>query len=263
MSPIGQKAPPREIPPLERLPRPVHARSETLGAGSWTKPHSHPWAQFTYASEGILEVRTQAGSHIVPPQRAVWVPPGMVHEVLTGGPAEMRSLYIDADAAPWVAGSACRVLEVTPLARELAIAAASLPPDYPLGGPEGRLVAVLLDQIEGLPEAGFSLPFPGDERLAAICSHLRKHPDDKRDMEELAREAGMSGRTMARLFERETGLGFREWRLRLRLLLSLSALERGEKVTAVALDSGYESAPAFIAAFKRQFGRTPGDFFRP
>ena len=261
MLPNGQSEPPREIPLLEKLPRPVHSRSESLDAGSWTKPHMHGWAQFTYASSGILEVRTPLGSHIVPPQRAVWVPPGTEHAVLSSGPALMRSLYIDAGAAPWISSALCRVLEVTPLARELVLAVSNLAQDYPLDGPAGRLVAVLLDQLDTLPEADFTLPFPLEPRLAGICSALREQPDDNRTIAELSRAAGMSGRTLARLFERETGLSFREWRLRLRLLLSLSGLQKGESVTAVALDSGYGSPSAFIAAFKRHFGRTPSEFF--
>lgn len=75
--------------------------------------------------------------------------------------------------------------------------------------------------------------------------------------------AGASERTLARLFLRETGVSFRERRLRLRLLAALTALEEGTSVTAVALDSGYDSPSAFIAAFKRVFGGTPTQLFRP
>ena len=258
---IGQIDQPREVPRLKSLPRPVYARSESLASGSWTEPHVHPWAQFTYAVSGILEVRTPQGSHIVPPLRAVWAPPDMEHSVISAGPALMRSLYIDPGAAPWVAKAPCRVLEVTPLMRELVLAVSDLPRDYPSQGAESRLVAVLLDQLEHLPVAGFTLTFPLEPRLARICAALREHPDDSRTLQELAAWVGMSGRTLARLFERETGLGFREWRLNLRLLLSLSALQQGRGVTSVALDVGYDSPSAFIAAFKRHFGRTPGEFF--
>ncbi|MCE6982187.1 helix-turn-helix domain-containing protein, partial [Pseudomonas frederiksbergensis] len=63
-------------------------------------------------------------------------------------------------------------------------------------------------------------------------------------------------------FQRETGLSFRLWRQRMRLLSALPALERGERVTDVALACGYESLSAFIAAFGKQFGLPPGEFFR-
>ena len=64
------------------------------------------------------------------------------------------------------------------------------------------------------------------------------------------------------LFQRETGLSFRAWRQRLRLLAALTPLERGERVTDVALACGYDSTSAFISAFRQQFGCTPGEFFR-
>jgi AraC-like DNA-binding protein len=37
-------------------------------------------------------------------------------------------------------------------------------------------------------------------------------------------------------------------------------LERGERVTDVALACGYESMSAFVAAFREQMGATPGEF---
>ena len=66
---------------------------------------------------------------------------------------------------------------------------------------------------------------------------------------------------MARLFLAETGLGFRAWRQRARLLHALVALADDAPVTAVAFDAGYDSPSAFIAAFKREFGTTPARYF--
>ncbi len=91
----------------------------------------------------------------------------------------------------------------------------------------------------------------------SVSAALQRQPDDRRTLAEWARAAGASERTLARLFSRETGLSFRHWRQRLRLLMALTALEDGSSVTAVALESGYDSPSAFIAAFKRLFGKTP------
>ncbi|HEU6437522.1 MAG TPA: helix-turn-helix domain-containing protein, partial [Nitratidesulfovibrio sp.] len=48
-----------------------------------------------------------------------------------------------------------------------------------------------------------------------------------------------------------------------RMLAALPELERGHGVTAVALEMGYDSTSAFIAAFRQLMGRTPGEFFSP
>ncbi len=189
----------RTLPNLSSLPRTVFARSESLPADSATRAHSHPWGQLSFAAEGVLLVRTEAGSHVAPPQRAVWVPPGMPHTVATSRRAEMRSLYIS-DAQSVFCPPQCLVLSVTPLARELILAAAALPPDYDETGPDGRLVAVLLDQLAVLPKAGFSLPWPSDPRLAAVCLTLADSPDDVRSARSWAAEAGMTERTLGRRF---------------------------------------------------------------
>jgi len=250
----------RILPSLEQLPRPVYPREESLRDVTWTLFHSHAWSQLSYAVTGIVEVRTAVGSFVAPPQRALWIPAGLEHRVTTSARAELRTLYLDAPVSPW-ADARCRVLEISPLARELIRSVAALPPDFDENGPEGRLVTVLLDQLAGLPEVEFSLPMPLDPRLQGICAALQRRPDDKRHLAELSREAGASERTIARQFLRQTGLTFREWRMRSRLLLSLAALEAGSSVTAVALDCGYDSPSAFIAAFRRLFGKTPGEFF--
>ena len=77
-----------------------------------------------------------------------------------------------------------------------------------------------------------------------------------------AEQLGTSEKTLMRLFQRETGLSFRGWRQRMRLLSSLSLLEEGASVTNAALACGYDSTSAFIAAFKSLFGFTPGELFK-
>jgi AraC-like DNA-binding protein len=238
----------------------VYARVESLRAGSWTRFHEHAWVQLSYATSGVLGVRAAEASYVAPQQWAVWVPAGVRHEVTTTDRAEMRSLYLAPAAVAW-APPRVRVIEITPLARELIVAVTALPVEYDEAGAPGRLVAVLLDQLRAAREVGFSFAMPAEPRVAAVCAALQRDPGDRRTLAEWAREAGASERTLARLFRRETGLSFRSWRQRLRVVLALSALEAGASVTTVALDFGYDSTSAFIAAFKRLAGKTPSAVF--
>lgn len=255
----GQRGPQRLIPSLDSLPRPLYARAESLNAGSWTPRHQHDWVQFSYAISGVLGVHTAESSFFAPPQWGVWIPAGLEHEVVTSMRAEMRSLYVRSADCSW-APARCRVLEVTPLARELIKAFCRLPADYPQGdSEEARLVQVLLDQLARLPEVGFSLPLPRHPRLLGLCNALIEQPEQSRGLSDWAQDLGMSEKTLMRLFQRETGLSFRGWRQRMRLLSSLSLLEDGGSVTQAALGSGYDSTSAFIAAFKGLFGFTPGE----
>lgn len=251
----------RVLPALEALPRPLFARAETLPAGSFSAVHRHAWGQLSYAIEGVLDIRTPVGNYVALPQCAVWIPAGLEHQVINLGRVEMRSFYLDPALFSW-GGDRCRVLHVTLLVRELIKVASGLPADYPEDGPESRLVQVLADQLSALPEAAFSLVMPRDKRLLSIARALLATPDDRRTLDQWAAQSGASERNLARLFRRETGLSFRLWRQRLRLMLSLGGLEAGLPVTRVALDYGYDSPSSYIAAFRTLFGRTPGELER-
>lgn len=252
----------RSIPDLVDLPRPLYARAESLWAGSWTPPHSHDWVQFSYAISGVLGVHTCEGSFFAPPQWAVWIPAGLEHQVVTSTEAEMRSLYVRSRDCQW-APPRCRVLEVTALTRELIKHFCELPAHYPEhDSAQARLVQVLLDQLAVLPEVGFSLPLPRHARLLALCNELIRDPGLPVTLHEWAARLGTSEKTLMRLFQRETGLSFRGWRQRARLLSSLNALQEGGRVTETALQCGYDSTSAFIAAFKNLFGFTPGELFK-
>ncbi|MNH24893.1 transcriptional activator FtrA [compost metagenome] len=91
-----------------------------------------------------------------------------------------------------------------------------------------------------------------------LCNELLAHPEQGQTLGQWAQRLNTSEKTLMRLFQRETGLSFRGWRQRMRLLSSLTALEAGQTVTEAALGCGYDSTSAYIAAFKGMFGFTPG-----
>ncbi|WP_271193750.1 AraC family transcriptional regulator [Pseudomonas turukhanskensis] len=255
--PLGK----RRVPDMQTLPRPVFARAESLPMQVGTPRHSHPWVQLSYAIQGVLHVHTDAGSFVAPPQRAIWIPAGLEHEVISSPHTELRGLYLDCAATDWAPGH-CRVLNVSPLTRELISRFSALPVEYDEAGADGRLVQVMLDQLRSAEEVHLSLPLPTDPRLQQLCRRLQAHPEDGRSLSEWSGQLGASEKTLSRLFLRDTGLTFRAWRQRLRLLGALSPLEQGARVTDVALGCGYDSTSAFIAAFRQQFECTPGEFFR-
>lgn len=250
---------------LDSLPQPMVAHARDLVDGETIPPHSHRRAQLVYASDGVMTVTTAEGAFVVPPYRAVWMPAGVVHRIDAAGPVRMRTIYIDAghravSGATRLPGTVC-VLHVTPLLRELILAAVDAPQTFPPDGPEARLMGVILDQIQVLPVAPLSLPIPRDARLRRVADALLADPADARSIEDWAHLAGASARSLARLFQAETGMSLGQWRQQLRLLRALERLAAGEPVTGVALDLGYDSPSAFIAMFRRALGTTPRRYF--
>jgi AraC-like DNA-binding protein len=212
-----------------------------------------------YAARGIMTVVTDAGTWTVPPHQAVWIPPEIGHEVRMPCEVSMRSLYIAPKAVACLPGT-CRVVQVTALLRELI--ARLVTPGRSTSEQLGRLMAVLVDEVKMLESPPLHLPAPRDARVRVITDALVDDPADARGLDAWARVAGASERTLARLFVRETAMGFREWRQQLRLLTAIERLAAGQDVTSVSLDLGYRSPSAFIAMFKRVLGETPGRYVR-
>lgn len=238
------------------LVRPVEVRAFDMAREEQFNIHAHDWAQFTYSAEGVLTVVTDQGRFLAPPAMAVWLPPGVMHTIETVSFAKFRSLYIAPDRIGGMPET-CTVLSVDPLLRNLILAAAELPREWDEGGADGRLMACLLDRIRAALPAFLHLPLPNDPRLKAATDALLADPSDRRPLEEIANSVGAAGRTLARLFQQETGMTFGAWRRQRVLLSALERLSAGTPVTTVALDLGYESPSAFIAMFRRTLGDTP------
>lgn len=238
----------------------VEALARDFPAGHRIGWHAHPTAQLVFAADGVMTVTTAAGAWVVPPDRAVWVPPRVPHAVAMTGAVRMRTLYLAPPLPAWIP-SACRVVAVTPLAkaliRRLAEDGAGLG-----SGRRDRLVAVLADEIEALPTEPLRLPLPDHPALRRLAERLQADPACRAAAAELARAAGLTSRTLARRFRAETGMTFGRWRGRLALLAALPRLAAGQAVTTVALDLGYAGPSAFIAAFRRALGVTPRRYFR-
>jgi len=222
-------------------------------------PHSHDWHQLLYASEGVMTFHTSLGSWVVPPHRAAWIPAGVIHSVEMSGSVTMRTLYLLPGISKALPKECCTV-NVPPLLRELildAVARQMLRRSVPH---EARLIRVILDQMEALPVAPLQLPMPRDARALKIAGFFKANPSERKSLDQIARQAGASPRTIERLFRAETNMGFAKWRQRLRLLHDLRLLAAGEQVTTVALEAGYESTSAFIAMFRRELGTTPSRY---
>ncbi|GAB3114563.1 helix-turn-helix transcriptional regulator [Pseudomaricurvus hydrocarbonicus] len=215
-----------------------------------------------YSYIGVLEVTTPSGRYLIPPNRAVWVPPDVVHEVSSLHGAEISSLYLDANESASLSTECC-VIHVRPLLKELIIAALEMGDQCDWDGPGGRLFRTLHDQLSAAESEPVYLPLPTDQRLLKICTHLQAHPEDNRTIEQWSETVGASIRTLQRLFKKETKLSFQGWRQQLRVQIAQQRLaEDGVTITQVAGDLGYESSSAFIAMFKQNLGMSPGEFMK-
>jgi len=241
----------------QEIERPIGAMAKSYPSGYAGFRHQHPRAQLLYAESGTMKVTTERGSWIIPPHRAVWFPPEFPHQTGTLSPVEMRTLYIRKDACPARAPNEARVIQVTPLLRELVRRATGMPIEYDEKGRDGKILDLLLDELSWSPADALVMPLLRDPRLLAIEHAVSSNPGDNRTLEAWAERVGASSRTLTRLFLKESGMSFRSWRDQIRALSALPKLMDGVQITTLAIGMGYETPGAFSAMFKRVMGVTP------
>ncbi len=233
---------------VERLPLPGGFRFET---------HVHREHQVLWTASSCILVAVGERTWVLPPTLALWVPAGVAHTTSAPRAAAMRSVYVQPQIpSPWPEPT---VLAVTAVVRELI----DLLCDVELLGPtRERAESLLLDLLRPVSVHAISLPLPVDPRALEVARHLEEHPSESSGIERWGRKVGASGRTLSRLFVEETGLTFSQWRTNARMRTALTRLAAGDPITAIAFDAGYSTPSAFIAAFRRTTGETPGRYFR-
>ncbi len=239
--------------------QPVLSHGRDFDAEVSSEPHQHPRGQLLWAAQGVLRLTAENKVWIVPSSHAVWIPGNVFHHVVTETVARTRNLYVDPSIAARTQDQGCVMLLLTPLMREIILTLTSDRLTKDIAGMK-RLGLVAIDEIQRLESASSSLPAGQDARLRRLIGRMVRNPDEQGTLPELAKIAGGSQRTIERLFQAETGMSFRQWRSRLRLLSAIEHLRQGKSSTTIAHTLGYRTASSFVAAFREHFGCPPQRF---
>jgi AraC-like DNA-binding protein len=248
-----QQSPSRLYPSLPRSVLPLSAEFKAM---TQIISHSHPWSQLSYSCVGVMHIETDAGIFVIPPEQALWLPPGMAHQHFCKNKVSYRSLYID-PALSELLGKQVRPLSVDPLLKSLILEISNWPEDYEETTQTRRFILVLLDRLALAKSNELFMPTIQDKRLLPIIETLNQEPANKLTIEQWARKVGASSRTLNRLFNQNYGMGFSRWKQKLRILKSLELLNSNSQLAAIAFELGYESTSAFITAFKKHLGCSP------
>lgn len=226
--------------------------------------HSHELHQLEYALQGVVEVETATARFLLPPQQAAWIPARLEHETTINTSVRSVSVFFDVGLVP-EPGDRARILAVPPLIREMMIYAMR----WPIGraGSDavadtffetlGHLVSEALEH-----EAPLSLPVSSDPIVASAMAYTHEHLRSV-SVREVSQAAGVSERTLRRLFQAKTGLPWRRYLAHARLLRAMALLaEPGLTVLHVASAVGFDSVSAFTRAFVQCCGESPSAYRR-
>ena len=257
----GQKHQSVPMPASFCKERPVLILAHEVLNGDIFQRHSHAHGQIIFGLAGVLRVTTDNGTWVLPPQRAVWIPAHVEHEVISAGRVSMRPICVHEDA-PHDLPTACIVIEVSNLLRAAVERLSIVEQEYEADSSHARIAKILLDEIVTEPNLHFHLPMPESKIVRIITEGLLLNPADPRTLLEWAEHAGASNRSLSRYFRRETGMTFREWRTQLHILEAIARLSQGDRVTDVAYDLGFSNPSSFIALFSKALNVTPGNYLK-
>lgn len=263
MSVARQTSPPAVSLTVEQEPfLAVRSLATDYASGYKIELHQHPWHQLLFASSGAMTVSAPQASWMIPTGRAIFIAARSVHAIRMWGLVEMRTLYFAPPLTSFEHKNAA--MEVSPLLRELILRTVERAGLDSRVAPDTWMISLLEEEVKAAMAAAedspLALPMPTDDRALALAHHVLARPLNVNDesVDELAKQHGVARRTLERRFRDETGMSLGMWRQKARLLNSIRLLAEGKSVTDAALDSGYSSVSAFIAAFKSTFGYTPG-----
>ncbi|MET0949369.1 MAG: helix-turn-helix transcriptional regulator [Pseudomonas sp.] len=246
-------------PDLSDIAVPVQPLARTYPRGRYIEPHEHVWGQVLYATSGVMWVETPLEALVVPPQRAVWLPPGVVHGIRVVTDLEMRNIYLRPAIAETLEKTV-QVFEVGRLLRELILGLVAQ--DHEQASEYyDALVGLALLELKRAKRSILKIPMPdqSDRRLMNLCQAVMSEPSLAIAFEQHAENAGASVRTLARLFQSALGMGFAEWRRQVQLATAVAEIIQGVPVGTIARSLG-SSPSSFSDMFRRELGVAPSKY---
>jgi len=221
--------------------------------------HEHQRGQLLFTRQGCTRITLAQQLCLLPPSRAAWIPSGVRHRAVMQQSVDYRSIYLTPALCAGLPQQVC-VIEVSPLLRAVLepIALADFDTDWQQDK-FVHLLGLCLNEIREATQQPMLLPLPWDKRLAPLLASLDQLPPE---LQVLEAQIGASGRTIGRIFQRETGMSYQQWRQQWRLLRAIELLTTGRNIGYSAFELGFASDSAFIAFFKNMTGMTPGAWLK-
>ncbi len=202
--------------------------------------------------------------HFVVPRHTVfWIPPDIDHCTTQSQDTVSIALHIAPEVAQAYLPTVPVRMIINPMTEEMIKHFARIWQTTENDITAKRIAKLIVSELAHAPhlQKGFA-PLPDNPVLRAVAECILSGNCGGKTMQQWAEQFEISTKTLARLTLKHTGLTFSQWSLQFRLFPALSALSEGKTVEATAGQCGYETTAAFIAAFTRVFGTTPGKYRR-
>jgi len=201
----------------------IRSLAAEFESGQAIERHAHDWGQLIYASAGVTTVWTQAGSWVAPGYWAIWVPAGVRHSIRFAGSSSLRTLYLRPALAAQLP-TQCAAMVVSPLLRELIARTVAVGMLDEREEEHRALALLIVGEFQRNEAPPYDLPGPVSHEARHAAALLQSEELSAAPTSEIAREVGLSVRTLERRFFAETGMSLGRWRRQSRLQQALRHL---------------------------------------
>lgn len=239
--------------------RSVTTYSEDIQNGKCANSHAHPRAQLISCNTGIMEVVTKNNIWIVNSLQSAWIDSNEEHQVYFPNNVKVITAFIDeSKLSDLPKGSFA--FDTSIFLNSLLERLISFSNPNIFSPQQNRVIEVFLDELATLKPSKTFLPTSHDKRIKVVMDTLMNDLSSKHTIDYYANKSSVSPRTLSRLFNKELGMSFGDWKIRLKLMEAVKQLGEKKSVKEIAFDLGYENVSSFIATFKKHFGKTPTNY---
>ncbi|MEP6932301.1 MAG: helix-turn-helix transcriptional regulator [Flavobacterium sp.] len=221
--------------------------------------HSHPRAQLIYATSGVMNIVVKNQIWVVNPLQGLWIPEELDHQVSFQQNVNLYSVFIDPSFTKNLPTSSFS-FDISTFLKQLVFKIVSFKHDKDVNPSQRKIMDVFLDELALIEPSSTFLPTSNHVQLKNVISLLLNDISTKYTIDYYAEQSCMSSRTLSRLFIKELGMNFSDWRIRLKLLEAIKRLGEKKSIKEIAFDLGYENTSAFIFMFKKNLGKTPSNY---
>jgi AraC-like DNA-binding protein len=245
-------------------------------AGNRVEFHTHEGHELFFPQQGEISITVEGEELHASPGKMIYLPPGVEHSFTSSAQGSGERLIVVISKKAWNTYKTtykggkvpAKVCTVSQLSKELIFHLLLHPKTKAVSALLSTLVQTLSETLE-LEESSFDGDVAGlqgyssDDRIKKAVALLKRDPAKNISTAKLARESGLSLRSLNRLFLQELGLTPKKLVLLLRVELAKKLLSSPRAtVTDTAFEVGYQSVSQFIAAFQRVTGQLPSEYQR-
>lgn len=228
--------------------------------------HQHKKAQLLYAEGGIVHVFTNEKHWYLPARCFMIIPANIKHSLLSFSTnIQLFNFYFDIKEDDDEFYKKKNIYFANDLLREMIFFTkkwnGKIEPDSTAYDFLKAIKSVLPELTKKEIPFPIQHPFPKDEKLIEIAKFLNKNLDKNYTFEEIAKEFGMSSRTLSRKFKNNLGMNYVRFLRSLRMTKSLELIaENKYNMYEVAMLVGYNSLSTFSNVFQKVLNMRPTEY---